>query len=776
MNEPSRRSLLKGVGLGALAAVTPGMAAVGQSEEAAEVAREALRPRAISLSGIHAYASAHSVAAGEKLEVFVSASMPYKLSIVRLGQAIDDPSKDELVHAFESVPPRIQPIRPGSCVIVEKGLPPEFLKSDFAIQFWLRPFLTQERQAIITQATKDGEFGLCISDKKEVQVTLGSNFQLTFPALPTIAWTHVVLNCLGGKVALWLDGKKFGSAALGEVPELEDKPLILGGRQMNGEIDLLLDADLAQPAIYARGLTEVEVEALYQARALKSPPAEGLLGCWMLEEEQGAVLADSSPHSRQGKILNNAMWMIGGPSFDGRNVARFGNQYDPAKDSLRGHSLRLASDALYDAGWEVTHEFSIPAAARPGLYCVRADFESDGKPRVHYTTFLVRKGAGAERAPLLVLCSSNTWLAYNSTPFAKNLEAGQPWFSSTAGGVNVDPRAPAYSCYLNHRGGQPAYQFGTRMPWPVAGPNVWYSGPEMGYSHLMRGERFTHVWLEQNGYDFDLVLDIDLHRDPALLRDRKAILINGHSEYWSKECYQAVDQYLCAGGAAIVFSGNTMFWRVSFNPEGTMMECRKFDNRIGGMTHATIGELYHAQDGKRGSLMRECGMPAWEAVGLECDGWGGITPPEFGVYHAELTEHFLFKQPNEVGLKSGETFGHAPGGGVPKAIGHEWDVRLSRLKSYTAKIPAGVTLPDEPQGIVTLARGVRTQTHALDFFTEPTTAPDGTVAEMIYWERPRGGRVFHGGAIAVGWALSADPKLQALVKNVLECFGVKARG
>jgi hypothetical protein len=74
-----------------------------------------------------------------------------------------------------------------------------------------------------------------------------------------------------------------------------------------------------------------------------------------------------------------------------------------------------------------------------------------------------------------------------------------------------------------------------------------------------------------------------------------------------------------------------------------------------------------------------------------------------------------------------------------------------------------------------LARGVRTQTHALDYFTEPTTAADGTVAEMIYWERPQGGRVFHGGAIAVGWALSADPKLQKLVRNVLHHFKVPRR-
>jgi hypothetical protein len=43
---------------------------------------------------------------------------------------------------------------------------------------------------------------------------------------------------------------------------------------------------------------------------------------------------------------------------------------------------------------------------------------------------------------------------------------------------------------------------------------------------------------------------------------------------------------------------------------------------------------------------------------------------------------------------------------------------------------------------------------------------------MIYWERPQGGRVFHTGAIGSGWALSADPKFQTLIRNVLHHFGV----
>jgi len=44
---------------------------------------------------------------------------------------------------------------------------------------------------------------------------------------------------------------------------------------------------------------------------------------------------------------------------------------------------------------------------------------------------------------------------------------------------------------------------------------------------------------------------------------------------------------------------------------------------------------------------------------------------------------------------------------------------------------------------------------------------------MIYWERPDGGRVFNAGAIGVGWVLSVDPKMSALLRNVLAHFGVK---
>jgi len=52
---------------------------------------------------------------------------------------------------------------------------------------------------------------------------------------------------------------------------------------------------------------------------------------------------------------------------------------------------------------------------------------------------------------------------------------------------------------------------------------------------------------------------------------------------------------------------------------------------------------------------------------------------------------------------------------------------------------------------------------------QPKTDQGG---EMIYWERPDGGRVFNAGAIGSGWALRADPRWAAVVCNALHHFGV----
>jgi len=70
---------------------------------------------------------------------------------------------------------------------------------------------------------------------------------------------------------------------------------------------------------------------------------------------------------------------------------------------------------------------------------------------------------------------------------------------------------------------------------------------------------------------------LDLDTNPGILQDYKIVIIAGHSEYWSIAAYDGVKCYLSGKGRLIVLSGNTMYWRVSFSPDGTIMECRKVD-------------------------------------------------------------------------------------------------------------------------------------------------------------------------------------------------------
>ena len=735
--------------------------------------------RALRVPGVHAYAE-KSVAAGEAIHFRVSSTAPYGLSVCRLGTDVDNFESDEVLHIFPKAEPEIQEIHPGSYVHVGKGLPSEKPLRAITLECWLRPWKFGFDQGLITQydPSSASGFGLYLVGRGWLKFRLGDSDQ-TYgyweslgPLLTKRRWHHVALSWDGKVVTFYLDGRFQGSWAWQGTLKPARVPLRLAAAGKEGKADDFFDGELCMPILYDRALSPAEIQGRFEAQGLHLPELKGVLACWPFREEAGDGVADASGHRRDGRIINRGTWMIGGPSFDSAAVSRH-TEYDPRKDSTRGHALRFASDDLYDCRWNVTEQYPVPKGAKSGIYAGRFRFEEDGASLQYHVTFIVRKAPDRSKAPILLLCSTNTWQAYSATPFAANAPDRQQW--DTGGLPNATPGSPSYSCYRNHHEGQPAYEFGMNMPWPVAGPDVLFSKQEVGYSHLMRGERFTHSWLEQTGYDYDVVTDYDLHRNPEMLKDYRVLIINGHSEYWSVEAYEGVDQFLRDGGNVIVLSGNTMFWRVTFDDKAQVMECRKYDAHIGGRPSATVGELYHSHDKKRGSLMRYCGFPAWKVLGLECIGWWGLEKEDFGIYEAAQTHHFLFHRPHPVGLRNGETFGHAPDGGLPRVGGHESDVRLPRIRQITKHFPEGASFPEEPTGITTLARIVKKGRRGINYFGLWEPLEHGVIAEMIYWERPQGGRVFHGGCIAGGWALSRDPKFQALMRNVLHHFGAPNR-
>lgn len=778
MKPTTRRKFLKQTGAGALATAVAPMA-TGHAAVTISSAVGAKIPahRALDLPGVHGYADHHSIQAGATLRFHVSNTVPCHLSIHRLGHPGRTPREDIEVKAFPQTSPNSQAIHPGSYIHIPRNLPKPI--HALTVECWVRPWNLSQLQGIISQEDKEDERGWALGIGKGgyVGFFLGDGVspdeavihRTQEGVVSKLRWFHIVARWDGRTKEVWVNGKLEGQWPFEGMCDPGPHPLRIGAMGEKGATTRLLDGDIAMPAVYLRALTPEEIQRRFADRGLSPAIGDGVAGCWHLAEEIGDRVADVSGQNRPGRIINHATWMIGGPSFDSSKVPRYG-AYDPSKDPERGHGLRLASDDLYDCRWEPTHAWKIPASAKPGVYVARLRYNLDTKAEEYPITFLVRKAPLRRKAPILVLCSTSTWLAYNSAAFAHNLPEGL--FLTTEGHDNSHPEAPAYSCYRDHHSGQPSYQFGTRMPWPCAGPDVLYSSRETGYSHLTRAERFLHGWLEDSGYDYDVAGDIDLHRDASLLEGYRTVILNGHSEYWSLDARQNLDRYLRKGGTSIVLSGNTLFWRTTFNQDASIMECRKYDERIGGRHDASIGELFHSHDRRRGSLLRECGLPAWSVIGLECCGWGSVETNDAGLYHVTQASHPLFHAPEETGLKAGDTFGSAPGGKSHKAVGHEYDVRLGRLLSMTPSFPEGMEIPQEPAGITTLAEGKRASHRALDYLTQPTVSPEGIVAEMILWERPQGGRVFHAGAIGAGWALSVDPKFQILMRNVLHAFGI----
>jgi len=390
----------------------------------------------------------------------------------------------------------------------------------------------------------------------------------------------------------------------------------------------------------------------------------------------------------------------------------------------------------------------------------------------------VQKPDAQRQAPILLVCPTNTWLAYNSKPFLKKqYQVGsdfketyiQTWRRDDSSGTDV----PEFSCYQAHHNFAPGYHFGRLLPNPAADPYVTYGSDN--YGHLTRGTRLTQAWLELNGYQYDMISDLDLHTTPGILGNYQTVIIAGHSEYWSFPAYNGVKSYLNSNGKLIVLSGNTMYWRVSFSPDGTIMEQRKWDDAGARIGAKRRGELWNTDDGRRGGVMRECGFPGWLLTGLETYGiffFGGGAPgdKDFGTFQVTAPRHFLF---GGLRLDLNQRF-------APNTVGHESDVRVATLETLRATaaygLPDGATAPIEPPGITTLATGSGAVVCCDDFDyfldnLDPNNGPENPDAEIIYWERPDGGRVFNAGAIGNGIALYYnDPVFVGLVRNVLKDF------
>ena len=223
-------------------------------------------------------------------------------------------------------------------------------------------------------------------------------------------------------------------------------------------------------------------------------------------------------------------------------------------------------DTAVHCDWVVTCSIPIEADWVTGVYVAIVSVTTGSAGRFQSVVpFMVRDDA--RPAPLLYLSAMTNYQAYNNYP--------------DDGPVPTVGR----SLYDSNSGYAPGIVPQTRRSAArVSFDRPWARGN--GISQLFDYEVPLIQFLERFGYDVSYAADLDIDQRGEAQR-HKAILIAGHSEYWSRGMYQAVIDARDAGTSVACFSSNSIYWQVRFEDNRrTVVGYKNSDNR--GYTPTTL--------------------------------------------------------------------------------------------------------------------------------------------------------------------------------------------
>jgi len=187
-----------------------------------------------------------------------------------------------------------------------------------------------------------------------------------------------------------------------------------------------------------------------------------------------------------------------------------------------------------------------------------------------------------------------------------------------------------------------------------------YDGDGSGQFRYMEQPLLT--LMEKLGLDISYVTDLDVDNNPAVFQTTKAIVVGGHSEYWTIQMRQRIEAAVAAGKHLIAFGGNTAYAITNVN--GREISGRKPYREVNQPESLLLGSQYFALGIKKDLISNN----AWpfatlgqDAVikglyGYEADtAMGTIGPGVQVVARAAIS-------PTEKGFVAMSTYYNAPSG------------------------------------------------------------------------------------------------------------------
>jgi YD repeat-containing protein len=436
-------------------------------------------------------------------------------------------------------------------------------------------------------------------------------------------------------------------------------------------------------------------------------------------------------------------------------------------------AIDATTGKLSCAGWAVT--YTIPGSSLPASGVYVAKITTTDTHEQNWIQFTVRDDARTSQ--LLVVEPSNTWQAYN-TWGNKSL-----YFDKNGGDNTIAGSGRAVKVSLDRP-----------MDTPEGGRDRFFNGPDLQWIS----------WLELQGYDVTYTDDGAVSTAPNSLLTHKAVMVSGHSEYWSAEEYNAFTAARDAGINLASFSANTTYWKIRYEDSGRTIVSYKTVQGIGSGQSATITPNDPGPDGIAGTAddalgadgiagtaddkpanatttWRDNGAPAGDP-NAPAGGRVGPNRPEnslWGVMYVgdndSVNYPLVAPATNASGEYSGDRLFRNTGAPTNIAttvsdgeVGWEWDA-IPTQAQYLAQQPSGVkrilTSPTSTQGSVWL------QDEGHSYSNTPPPGQPGA-SDAVKYKAASGALVFASGTMY--WPrFLGSPMLDQLTYNILSDMSVK---
>ena len=403
---------------------------------------------------------------------------------------------------------------------------------------------------------------------------------------------------------------------------------------------------------------------------------------------------------------------------------------------LKGKQHPVPEDAsTHGCRWPIALKVPVAAAWPSGYYRVLLHTqEENGKRAKGEAFFCVRSTKPGTNAKILLQLCTNTYNAYNRW-------GGRSLYGGTKG------IARRVSFERPFGGFEPTERFAR-----------FYSG-------WMKWEEPFVKWAEAAGYSIDFATNADLEFRPEILKNYRLVLSVGHDEYWSAPMRDSLEAFIAKGGNAAFFSGNTCFWQVRSEPDGSGLISWKSD--------FDKDPVYKQEDKRLLSGMWSnvlVGRPENTLTGVSFTYGGYHKFFEFGgegCYTVHQPEHWIYAG---TGLKQGDKLGQKD-----QIVGYECDGCQFTLKDGRP-VPTGKDgTPNSFQILGSAPAGLSSKRDSSLLWASEALFGKGTKKRH---EQPgaavlgcytQGGTVFTTGCTEWVRGLEGhDPAVEQITRNVLD--------